>query len=106
MGLLDKLEPGVRLYDRRTDHERLVDKVEVVGQFVCLSLKHPQTDDIERQSFPLVELESRFEILVEEEVVFQANPEAHRLHHAFIKQNVNVKFPKCLGLRSRLDARQ
>lgn len=91
MALLVKLEPGARLYDRKIGQERLIDKVEVFSQVVFLSFKNPQTGDIERQPFPLAELESRFELLAEEDVAFQAKAqlvslvaEAHRLRHAYL----------------------
>ena len=91
MTLLVKLAPGIRLYDRRTGQERLIHKVETMNQVVFLSFKQPQTGEIDRQPFPLAELESRFELLAEEDVAFQAQPqlvslvaEAHRLRHAYL----------------------
>lgn len=68
MTLLAKLAPGVHLYDHRTGQERLVDKVEVFNQVLFLSFRHPSTGEIERQPFPLMELESRFELLTAEAV--------------------------------------
>jgi superfamily II DNA or RNA helicase len=89
--LLARLKPGVQLLDRRTGHERLVQAVEVYGQVVFLSFKHPQTGTVDRQPFSVVELESRFEILEEEAVAFRADPEivslvaeAYRLQHAYL----------------------
>lgn len=91
MTLLAKLTSGVHLYDRRTGQERLVDKVETFNQVVFLSFKHPRTGEVERQPFPLSELESRFELLTAEAVAFRAKPEivslvaeAHRLRHAYL----------------------
>lgn len=91
MTLLAQLESGIRLYDRRTNQERLVDKVEAVNQVVFLSFKQPQTGTIDRQPFSLAELESRFEILTEKAVAFRADPqlvslvaEAYRLRHAYL----------------------
>ena len=91
MSLLSKLESGSRLYDRLTDHERLIDKVEHHGQVVFLSFKHPQTGAIDRQPFSISELENRFEILDEGAIAFRAQPEivslvaeAHRLRHAYL----------------------
>jgi len=91
MTLLSRLQPGVRLYDRRTGHERLVQAVERYGQVVFLSFKHSQTGAVDRQPFSIAELESRFEILEEEAVAFRAEPEvvslvaeAYRLQHAYL----------------------
>lgn len=72
MALLSALKPGVRLYDRCTGHERLIQAVETHGQVVFLSFKHPQTGEVDRQPFSVAELESRFEILQEEAVTFRA----------------------------------
>jgi len=60
---LSRIQPGARLYDRRTGRERLVQAVESRGRVVFLSFKHPQTGAIDRQPFSLAELEDRFEIL-------------------------------------------
>lgn len=91
MTLLAQLVPGVHLYDRRSGQERLVDKVETFNQVVFLSFKHPRTGEIDRQPFPLIELESRFELLTAAAVAFRAKPEivslvaeAHRLRHAYL----------------------
>ncbi len=91
MSLLSKLRSGVYLYDRRTGHERLVQAVERYGQVVFLSFKRPQTGTVDRQSFSVAELESRFEVLEEEAVAFCAEPEvvslvaeAYRLQHAYL----------------------
>jgi hypothetical protein len=91
MTLLSTLKPGVRLYDRRTGRERLVQAVETYGQVVFLSFKHPQTGAVDRQPFSLAELESRFEVLEEQTVAFRAQPEivslvaeAYRLQHAYL----------------------
>ena len=91
MGLLSKVQPGVRLYDRRLNRERLVQAVEARGQVVFLSFKHPQTGAIDRQPFSLTELEERFEILSAETTAFRADPEivslvaeAYRLEHAYL----------------------
>ena len=63
MTFLSRIQPGARLYDRRTGRERLVQAVESRGRVVFLSFKHPQTGAIDRQPFSLAELEDRFEIL-------------------------------------------
>ena len=91
MSLLSDLRPGVRLYDRRTGHERLVQAVERHGQVVFLSFKHPQTGTVDRQPFSIAELEGRFDVLDEEAVAFRAEPEivslvaeAYRLQHAYL----------------------
>jgi len=91
MDLFSGLQPGICLYDRILGQERLVQQVERHGQVVFLSFKHPQTGAVDRQPFPLAELESRFEVLAEEAVAFQAQPEivslvaeAYRLAHAYL----------------------
>jgi hypothetical protein len=63
VSLLAKVQPGVRLYDRRTGGERLVHAVEARGQVVFLSFRNPRTGAIDRQPFSLAELGDRFEIL-------------------------------------------
>ncbi len=90
-GLLSQLRAGIRLYDRRTGRERLVQAVESRGQIVFLSFKHPQTGAVDRQPFSLAELQDRFEILAAETSAFRAGPEvvslvaeAHRLEHAYL----------------------
>jgi len=60
---LSDLKPGAPLYDRRTGADRLPQAVELYGQVVFLSFKHPQTGAIGRQPFALAETESRFEAL-------------------------------------------
>jgi len=91
VSLLSQVQPGVRLYDRRTGRERLVQAIESRGQVVFLSFKHPQTGAIDRQPFSLAELEDRFEILSAETTAFRGDPaivslvaEAHRLEYAYL----------------------
>ena len=91
MSLLSRLQPGVRIYDRRMSRERLVQAVEARGQVVFLSFKNPQTGAIDRQPFSLTEVEDRFEILSAETTAFRADPEivslvaeAYRLEHAYL----------------------
>ncbi len=91
MSVLDKLQAGIRLMDSRTGIERLVQNIEKSGQVVFLSFKHPQTGEVERQPFSIVELESRFEIVEPGGAAFRAKPalvslvaEAHRLQHAYL----------------------
>jgi superfamily II DNA or RNA helicase len=91
VSLLAEVQPGVRLYDRRTGRERLIHAVEARGQVVFLSFRNPQTGAIDRQPFSLAEVEDRFEILFAETTAFHANSEivslvaeAHRLEHAYL----------------------
>ena len=52
---------------------------------------NPQTGTIDRQPYPIVEVENRFEIVDQGSVAFRAEPEvvslvaeAHRLQHAYL----------------------
>ncbi|MSP14472.1 MAG: hypothetical protein EXR62_16150 [Chloroflexi bacterium] len=89
--MLQHIKPGIRLYDRRTGQERLVQAVEDYGQVVFLSFKQPQTGAIDRQPYPAVEIESRFELLGRDSLAFRAAPEvvslvaeAYRLRYAYL----------------------
>lgn len=91
MSAISRFKQGVRLYDRRTGYERLIYDAETYGQIVFLSFKNPQTGAIERQPYPITEVESRFDILDQGSLAFKAEPEAvslvaeaHRLRHAYL----------------------
>lgn len=88
---ISNIRAGVRLYDRRSGNERLVHDVETYGQVVFLSFKNPQTGTIERQPYPITEVENCFEILDQGSVMFRAESEvvslvaeAYRLQHAYL----------------------
>lgn len=91
MDVLSQLQPGARLYDRRTGRERLIHQVEQRGRVVFVSFMNPQTGDVDRQSFSVDAIERRFELLDAGTTVFCGNPEtvrlvaeAHRLQHAYL----------------------
>ncbi len=78
MTLWDQLQPGIRLYDRLTGQERVVQHVEVYSAVVYLSFLEAQTGAVSRQPFPKNELESRFEVAAAE-TAFQGDAETVRL---------------------------
>lgn len=89
--LLSRLESGTRLFDRRLGQERIVYAVEAYDRVVFLSFKNPSTGVIDRQPYPLSELDARFELLADGSAAFRAKPdivslvaEAHRLEHAYL----------------------
>ena len=91
MTAIAELHPGVRLYDRRLGRERHLHQVEVYGSVAFLSFLNPQTGTVDRQPFPLDEIESRFEVLDADTVAFRGDPEmvrlvaeAYRLQHAYL----------------------
>jgi len=88
---ITELDPGVRLYDRRLGRERQLHQVEIYGSIAFLSFLDPQTGTIDRQPFPVDEVEVRFEVLGAGMAAFQGDPEtvrlvteAYRLHHAYL----------------------
>ena len=91
MTRLAELRPGIRLYDRRLGQERQLHQVEVYGSVAFLSFLDPQTGTVDRQPFPVDEIESRFEVLDAGTAAFQGDPEtvrlvteAYRLQHAYL----------------------
>jgi len=91
MSLPTRLRPGIRLYDRRLGRERHLHHIEVYGSIVFLSFLDPQTGRVDRQPFPLDEVEDRFEILDAGAAAFRGDPEvvrlvaeAYRLQHAYL----------------------
>ena len=53
--------------------------MEVYGPIAFLSFLDPQTGTVDRQPFPVDEIEARFEVLDAGTAAFQGNPEAVRL---------------------------
>ena len=75
VNLVSKFKSGTRLYDRLVGREQLVRGAEDFSQVVFPSLKHPQTNTMERQPFALVRLECRFELLCFQDLAFQTDLE-------------------------------
>jgi len=91
MTTVTKLHPGTRLYDRHLGQERQLHQVEVYGSVAFLSFLDPQTGTVDRQPFPVDEIEARFEVLDADTAAFQGDPEtvrlvaeAYRLQHAYL----------------------
>jgi len=91
MTAIAELHPGTRLYDRRVGQERNLHQVEVYGSVAFLSFLDPQTGTVDRQPFPVDEIEARFEVLEAGLSAFRADPEvvrliaeAYRLQHAYL----------------------
>jgi len=85
------LRPGTRLYDRQLGQERLLHHVEIYGSVAFLSFLDPQTGRVDRQPFPLDEIETRFEVVDAGTALFRGDPEtvrliaeAYRLQHAYL----------------------
>ena len=91
MARLTALHPGTRLYDRHLGRERQLYQVETYGAVTFLSFLDPQTGTVDRQPFPVDEVEARFEVLDAGTAAFQGDPEtvrlvaeAYRLQHAHL----------------------
>lgn len=91
MTTIAELHPGIHLYDRKTGRERHLHLVEVYGSVAFLSFLDPQTGAVDRQPFPVDEVETRFEALGTGGLAFQGDPEtvrllaeAYRLQHAHL----------------------
>lgn len=91
MSLLSTIKPGVRLYDRFLNQERLVHEVEIHPSVVFLHFKDPHTGNTNRQPFTPTDLETRFDIITEGAFAFRADPEtvrlvaeAYRIQHAYL----------------------
>ncbi len=91
MAMLSELKTGDLLHDSRTGRDLPVDRIEIYGQVVFLSFKHPGTGAIDRQPFTVVEAEERFQVIKERAVLSRADPqivtlvaEASRLQHAYL----------------------
>ncbi len=91
MTVLECLQPGVRLYDRRLGRDRQLHQVELYGRVAFLSFLDPQTGAVDRQPFPLDEIETRFEVPAAGGALFHGDPEvvrliaeAYRLQHAYL----------------------
>ena len=88
---LSELRPGSRIFDRRLGQERQVHLIEVYGSVAFLSFLDPQTGVVDRQPFPLDEIEDRFQAVEPGGAGFDADPEvvrliaeAYRLQHAHL----------------------
>lgn len=91
MSLLSAIKPGVRLYDRFLNQERLVHEVEIHPSVVFIHFKEPHTGNTNRQPFTPTDLETRFDIITEGTFAFRADPEtvrlvaeAYRIQHAYL----------------------
>jgi superfamily II DNA or RNA helicase len=91
MTTITELHPGTRIYDRRLGQERQLHQVEVYGSVTFLSFLDPQTGTVDRQPFPVDEVEARFEVLEAGVAAFGGDPEvvrliaeAYRLQHAYL----------------------
>ncbi len=91
MGVLDSLQPGVRLLDKQRGRERLVRAVERLGRVVKIWFDDPRTGGMEPFIYPVAEAEQRFDILKGGTAAFQAESEmvrlvaeCHRLAHAYL----------------------
>jgi superfamily II DNA or RNA helicase len=91
MSLLSEIKPGVRLYDRFLNRERLVHEVEHHASVIFIHFKEPHTGSTDRQPFTLADLGSRFEVITEDSFAFRADPEtvrlvaeAYRIQHAYL----------------------
>ena len=91
MPFISALKPGVRLYDRLLNLERLVHDVEIHPPIAFIHFKNPQTGHTDRQPFALSDLENRFALVSDETFAFRADPEilrlvaeAYRIQHAYL----------------------
>ncbi len=91
MPFISALKPGVRLYDRLLNLERLVHDVEIHPPIAFIYFKNPQTGHTDRQPFALSDLENRFALVSDETFAFRADPEivrlvaeAYRIQHAYL----------------------
>jgi superfamily II DNA or RNA helicase len=91
MSAVSDLNPGTRLYDHSLGQERQLHQVEIYGSVAFLSFLDPQTGAVDRQPFPIDEVETRFETLDASTAAFQGDPvvvrlvaEAYRLQHAYL----------------------
>ena len=91
MSVIEQLRPDVRIQDRRSGRERVVERVEVRGPVVKIWFQDPQRGTPELMHYRLAELEERFEVVEASATLFRADPEvvrlvaeAYRLQHAFL----------------------
>lgn len=91
MTLVNRIEAGIHLYDRRTGRQYLVAGCEKSPAIVFLHFKHPQTGYISREPYTIAELEDRFELVDQGAHIFHADSqivsliaEAYRIQHAYL----------------------
>ncbi len=85
------LKPGTRVFDRTRGRERLIHSIEPLGRVVKVWFKDTQSGALEPTTFPLAEVERRFEIIESGSSAFRGNSEivrllaeSHRLSHAYL----------------------
>ena len=91
MADLSTLKPGTRVFDRHRNRERLIHSVEPLGQVVKLWFKDSHTGVLEPMTFPISEVERRFEVVESGTSAFRADSEtvrllaeSYRLQHAYL----------------------
>ncbi len=88
---LSSLKPGMRLYDRQRGRERVIHSIEPLGRVVKIWFKDTQTGAIDPTTYPVSEVERRFEIVEVGTSAFRADSqvvrllaESYRLTHAYL----------------------
>jgi len=95
MADLSTLKPGTRVFDRHRNRERLIHAVEPLGRVVKIWFKDPHTGALEPMTFPISEVERRFEVVESGTSAFRADSEtvrllaeSYRLQHAYLFNSV------------------
>ncbi len=91
MADLSTLKPGTRVFDRHRNRERLIHAVEPLGRVVKIWFKDSHTGALEPMTFPVSEVERRFENMESGASAFRADSEtvrllaeSYRLQHAYL----------------------
>ena len=79
MAFTNELREGVRLFDTRLGHERVVHQAIQMGSTLKIWFKDPQTGAIEPFRYMLADAEARFQVLETGSSAFRAEPELVRL---------------------------
>ncbi|MBI5479922.1 MAG: DEAD/DEAH box helicase [Deltaproteobacteria bacterium] len=91
MSVVEGIQVGSRLVDKRMGRERQVRAVERLGRVINIWFDDAKTGGLEAFVYPVSEAEERFEVLAGGTAAFRANceivrsvAEAHRLAHAYL----------------------
>lgn len=91
MADLSALKPGTRVLDKHRGRERLIHAVEPLGHVVKIWFKDSHTSALEPMTFPISEVERRFEVVESGTSAFRADSEtvrllaeSYRLQHAYL----------------------
>ncbi len=95
MSVVDSIQTGQRLLDKRTGRERIVRAVERLGRVIKIWFDDAKTGSLEAFVYPVAEAEQRFEVITGDTSAFRAEcdvvryvAEAHRLSHAYLFNSV------------------